>query len=167
MMVGTSFASPQRHDRELGPVLLSVTGLSVPAADAFGTSLRDVSFDVRAGEILGIGGVAGNGQDELLSALSGEARTQHDMVQLSGKPIGQQGPNNRRLLGILSAPEERLGHAAAPNMSLVENAMMTAASRQELVSNGFLAWSKAKGFADRVISEFDVRTPSANNAARS
>ncbi|MGA1760820.1 MAG: ABC transporter ATP-binding protein, partial [Paracoccaceae bacterium] len=64
-------------------------------------------------------------------------------------------------------PEERLGHAAAPNMSLVENAMMTAGSRQGLVSNGFLAWSKAKGFAERVISEFDVRTPSANNAARS
>ena len=167
MMVGASFASPSRSDRTLGDVLLRVKNLSLAAADSFSTSLRDVSFDVRAGEILGIGGVAGNGQDELLSALSGEARTQHDMVQLSGKPIGQQGPNDRRLLGILSAPEERLGHAAAPNMSLVENAMMTAASRQGLVSNGFLAWSKAKGFAERVISEFDVRTPSANNAARS
>jgi ABC-type uncharacterized transport system ATPase subunit len=167
MMVGASFASPSRSDRTLGDVLLRVKNLSLAAADSFSTSLRDVSFDVRAGEILGIGGVAGNGQDELLSALSGEARTQHDMVQLSGKPIGQQGPNDRRLLGVLSAPEERLGHAAAPNMSLVENAMMTAASRRGLVSNGFLAWSKAKGFADRVISEFDVRTPSANNAARS
>ena len=167
MMVGASFASPSRSDRTLGDVLLRVKNLSLAAADSFSTSLRGVSFDVRAGEILGIGGVAGNGQDELLSALSGEARTQHDMVQLSGKPIGQQGPNERRLLGILSAPEERLGHAAAPNMSLVENAMMTAGSRQGLVSNGFLAWSKAKGFAERVISEFDVRTPSANNAARS
>jgi len=167
MMVGTSFASPQRHDRELGPVLLSVTGLSVPAADAFGTSLRDISFDIRAGEILGIGGVAGNGQDELLSALSGETRVPGGMIKIKGQDIGQWGPNARREVGILCAPEERLGHAAAPNLSLSENAMMTGAARRGLVSGGILNWSKARDFAQEIIAQFDVRTPGPQNAARS
>ena len=70
-------------------------------------------------------------------------------------------------MGILSGPEERLGHAAAPNMSLVENAMMTAIDRQSLVKNGFLHWKKAQGFAESVIQAFDVRTPSAKSTAGS
>jgi ABC-type uncharacterized transport system ATPase subunit len=167
MMVGASFATPTRSDRDLGEVVLNVTSLSLAAADAFGTSLRDVNFTVRRGEVLGIGGVAGNGQDELLSALSGEKVTRPDMVKLHGEDVGHLGPNERRMLGILAAPEERLGHAAAPNMSLVENAMMTAATRKGMVKSGFLSWAKAHDFAHDVINQFDVRTPSAKNAARS
>ena len=167
MMVGASFASPQRHDRELGPVLLSVSKLSLPAANTFGTHLHDISFDIRAGEILGIGGVAGNGQDELLTALSGETRVPVGMIKIKGQDIGQWGPNARRDLGVLCAPEERLGHAAAPNLSLTENAMMTGTGRRGLVSRGILNWSKARDFAQEVIATFDVRTPGPQNAARS
>lgn len=167
MMVGASFEAPKRSDRQLGDVILDVSNLSLNAADAYGTSLRGVTFTVRAGEVLGIGGVAGNGQDELLSALSGEAMTPASMVRLDGRDIGHLGPNDRRLLGLLAAPEERLGHAAAPNMSLIENAMMTAADRKGMVTSGFLAWGKARQFAEDVIQKFDVRTPSAQNAARS
>jgi len=167
MMVGTSFPSPQRQDRDLGQVLLSVSGLSVAATDAFGTALRDISFDIRAGEILGIGGVAGNGQDELLTALSGETRAPTGMIKIKGQDIGQWGPNARREVGLLCAPEERLGHAAAPNLSLTENAMMTGAARRGLVSGGLLNWSKARDFAQEIIASFDVRTPGSQNAARS
>ncbi len=167
LMVGAALTPPKRGKRDFGDVAMDISGLSVPSPSAFGTALRNVHLTVRQGEILGIGGVAGNGQDELLSVLSGEVLTEPDAVKLSQDPIGHLGPVARRALGILAAPEERLGHAAAPDMSLTENAMLTGATREGLVKNGFLKWTAAKDFAQRVIKEFDVRTPGPENAARS
>jgi len=69
-------------------------------------------------------------------------------------------------MGLLAAPEERLGHAAAPGMSLTENALLTAAQREKLLSRGFVKWHKARDFAERVIAGFDVRTPGPDTAAR-
>lgn len=167
MMVGTSLHVPERAAGEFGPVRLQVSGLSVASPSAFGTSLKNVTFEVRSGEILGLGGVAGNGQDELLGALSGEIISPAGAVGLAGQPIGAMGPIARRQLGLLTAPEERLGHAAAPDMSLIENALLTGSTREGLENRGFLRWGKAKEFAETIIKEFDVRTPSAANAARS
>ncbi len=167
MMVGNTLKTPERANRDLGPVALELRDVSVPSPSAFGTSLKGLSFAVREGEVLGIGGVAGNGQDELLGLLSGEILTEADAVKLKGKPVGKLGPTARRRIGLLSAPEERLGHAAAPDMSLTENALLTGAVREGLVANGFLKWSAAQGFAEKIIQSFDVRTPGPGNAARS
>lgn len=167
LMVGSTLQTPERAGRDFGDIALDISGLSVPAPSAFGTALRNVHLTVRKGEVLGIGGVAGNGQDELLGVLSGETLTAADAVKLSGAPIGRLGPKARRRLGVLAAPEERLGHAAAPDMSLTENAMLTASVRQNLESNGFLKWNGAIEFAEQVIEAFDVRTPGPGNAARS
>ena len=81
--------------------------------------------------------------------------------------MGRLGPNARRAAGLLTAPEERLGHAAAPDMSLTENAMLTGAARQGLERNGLLNWGAARSFANQIIADFDVRTPGPGNAARS
>ncbi|MEX5728309.1 ABC-type uncharacterized transport system ATPase subunit [Rhodovulum iodosum] len=166
MMVGTKLTPPSRTETQPGEVMLKVEGLSLPSSNPFGTSLKDVTFSVRAGEVLGIGGVAGNGQDELLAALSGEAPSAGGAVSLHGTPIGRLGPLERRRIAVLAAPEERLGHAAAPDMSLTENAMLTAAEREGLAVNGFLKWPAARAFAEKVIEAFDVRTPGPGNAAR-
>ncbi|MFZ7092250.1 ABC transporter ATP-binding protein [Primorskyibacter sp. 2E233] len=166
LMVGSSFASPVARKSALGDVLLQAKGLSLPAPGAFGTPLRDISFEVRAGEVLGIGGVAGNGQDELLAALSGERTSAPGTVQLRGQDISQSGPIARREAGLLSAPEERLGHAAAPDMSLIENGVLTAARRRNLLNGGMINWAKARAFSEEVIERFDVRTPSPRTAAR-
>ncbi len=167
MMVGQELHTPSRETRDPGEIVLDLAALSVKSANAFGTSLKNVTMQVRAGEVLGIGGVAGNGQDELLAALSGEALAPAEAVKLNGQEIGQLGPNARRKIGLLCAPEERLGHAAAPDMSLTENALLTGAIREDMVSNGFLNWGKARRFAENIIKEFDVRTPGPGNAARS
>ena len=167
MMVGKVLTTPKRAGQQLGPVVLALEGLSLPSPSAFGMPLRDISLTLRQGEILGIGGVAGNGQDELLAALSGEARAPANMVHFKGTDIGRMGPVKRRMMGLLTAPEERLGHAAAPDMSLIENAMLTGAAREKLERGGFLNWPAARTFAERIIEVFDVRTPSAGNAARS
>lgn len=166
MMVGKSLAVPARPASPPGPRRLSIDALNLPAATPFGTTLHDVTLEVRAGEILGIGGVAGNGQDELLAVLSGERLTPEGSVIFEGHDISAKGPTARRKAGLLSAPEERLGHAAAPDMSLTENAVLTGQARKGLVQNGFISWPKARAFTDDIIAKFDVRTPGNGTAAR-
>ena len=166
LMVGKSLSQPARDAHEPGEVLLKVEGLSLAASSPFGTSLRDLRLEVRAGEVLGIGGVAGNGQDELLSALSGEVPVTAGAVQLKGADIGALGPNARRDRGLLCAPEERLGHAAAPDMSLTENALLTGRGRRALEARGLVDWARTRGFAEDIIARFDVRTPGPGVAAR-
>ena len=167
MMVGSELQSPKSSGAKLGDVALDVSGLSMPSPGQFGTALKNIHLELHRGEVLGIGGVAGNGQDELLLALSGEIPVAADAIRLGGRPIGQLGPNKRREAGLLCAPEERLGHAAAPDMSLTENALLTGAVRRDLAGNGFLRWTAARDFAAEIIEAFDVRTPGPENAARS
>jgi len=167
MMVGTTFKSPTRKNLHPGGVILDVKDLNVASPSHFGTTLKSINLSVRSGEVMGIGGVAGNGQDELMLALSGETLVPRQMVCVDGVESGDLTPNERRELGLQTAPEERLGHAAAPDMSLTENAMLTAVVRQKLSNGGFLRWSAAQGFAEEVVKQFDVRTPSVANAARS
>jgi len=167
MMVGASFANPIKAKREMGDTILSLKNVSASSAEAFGTSLRGISLDLKEGEILGIGGVAGNGQDELLATLSGETTVASDMIIFDGQAIGKQGPTERRKIGLLSAPEERLGHAAAPAMSLRENTVMTAAERKSLLKNGFIDWAAADQYTQDIIADFDVRTPGTHTPAGS
>ncbi|KAA2314662.1 ABC transporter ATP-binding protein [Pseudooceanicola sediminis] len=166
LMVGSELHRPERAVTVPGAVRLALRGLSVKSPGQFGTSLKDISLEVRAGEVLGLAGVAGNGQDELLAALAGEILAKPGMVVLDGTEIGAKGPGVRRKMGLLTGPEERLGHAAAPNMSLTENALLTGAEREGLMQNGFLKWGKAKSFAEAIIKRFDVRTPGPETAAR-
>ncbi|MBF9029123.1 ATP-binding cassette domain-containing protein [Rhodobacterales bacterium HKCCE3408] len=166
MMVGKSLSAPRRAATEAGPPLLHVQNLNLTPATPFGTPLRNIGFTVHAGEVLGIGGVAGNGQDELLAALSGETLSARGSVSLDDEDISQMGPDARRERGLCSAPEERIGHAAAPDMSLTENAVLTAKLRRGLAHGGFIDWRAAEDFAREVIASFDVRTPGPQVAAR-
>ena len=167
MMVGSTIKAPEKLNKPAGQVMLNVNNICYVSKSQFGTSLTNVTFDLRQGEILGIGGVAGNGQDELFAVLSGEQFSQHGSISLNGINITKFNPNQRRKIGLLSAPEERLGHAAAPNMSLIENTLITAENSQNLVSCGFIDWKKSKAFAEKVIKKFDVRTPGSQNTAGS
>lgn len=167
LMVGSVLHVPEKADKPAGDIVIALDDLTAPAPHRFGTPLRAINLEVRKGEVLGIGGVAGNGQDELVAALSGEMKTAKAMVTYKGEGIGHLHPNARRKIGLLAAPEERMGHAAAPDMSLTENAILTAATREGLTTKGFLHWGKARQFAEGVIAAFDVRTPGPQNAARS
>jgi ABC-type uncharacterized transport system ATPase subunit len=166
MMVGGTLHVPARPPAPAGDPVLTLTALSAASPRPFGMALRDVTLTVRAGEVLGIGGVAGNGQDELLLALSGELRSAPGMIALRGRDLGRAGPTARRALGLLTAPEERMGHAAAPDMTLTENAALTGILRQNLARRGFIDWAAARAFAARIIAAFDVRTPGPGATAR-
>jgi simple sugar transport system ATP-binding protein len=169
LMVGAVLNPPARAARrdwgDASPAL-EVAGLSAPSPIAFGTSLKNISFSVQRGEVLGIAGVAGNGQDELLLALSGELATDPGMIKAKGAPVGDLGPNARRALGFVAAPEDRLGHAAAPDMSLVENALLSGVVRKGLTKRGFIDWGATKNWAAEIVAQYDVRTPGTWVAAR-
>ena len=166
LMVGATLTPPERKAADKGEVVLGVTDLSVDSPIPFGTSLKNVAFTVARGEVLGIAGVAGNGQDELLLALSGELKTAPDKVRIGGHAAGDYGPAERRNAGLVAAPEDRYGHAAAPDMSLVENAFLSGYLRRNLSNKGFIDWPATRTFADEVIATYDVRTPGNHVAAR-
>ncbi len=168
MMVGSSFAAPARaEDASAGEPMLEIRNLSTSAVSDFGTNLGGVSLAVRRGEILGVAGIAGNGQEELMAALSGEAPASSGEILMGGDDLGRASPDTRRQAGLLTAPEERIGHAAAADMSLTENAFMTGCARMKLARHGVIDWPAARKFADRVIAEFDVRTTGPDSAASS
>ena len=146
--------------------MLEVKALSLVSPDPFGTSLHDISLRVQAGEILGIAGISGNGQNELMAALSGETLTSGDAIQLEGRAIGALSAGARRDLRIAFVPEERLGRGAVPQMSLSRNALLTA-HRQQMVSHGMVRYPSASEFARQVIQKFGVKCGGVDAMARS
>jgi len=166
MMIGLELTRPLPRLFTPGDVLLSIKELTLPAASPFGTTLKNLSLALRSGEVLGIAGVAGNGQDELVDVLSGETRVDSGALVLEGREIGHYGPNRRRMLGLLTAPEERLGHAAAGPLSLTDNAFLTGRVRQRLDYRGFIKKASTANFARAIVAKFDVRTPGITTEAR-
>jgi general nucleoside transport system ATP-binding protein len=161
LMIGQKLTPTRRDTGEISETdRVMVSRLTIESEDQFGIDLRDISFKVRPGEILGVAGVAGNGQTELMSALSGETinRRQPDSVRFDGLSVGSLDPAQRRALGANFVPEERNGHAAVKDMSLAGNAFLTAATRMDLMANGLMRPGDIKTFANKVISAFDVRT---------
>jgi simple sugar transport system ATP-binding protein len=152
-----------------GADFLKVKGLSWHNPDPFGCSLKGIDLDVRSGEIVGIAGVAGNGQDELLALLSGEqrlARGDGATISFAAEPVAHLRPDARRQRGLAFVPAERLGHGAVPELSLADNALLTA-FQQGLVSNGLVQRSKVEALAEEIIRRFGVKTPDSQVPARS
>ena len=163
LMVGRDVGRVDRRPvASSGPVRLALTNLSLPAPSQFGTPLHDVSLEVRGGEIVGIAGVAGEGQSELMAAIIGERRAPRaEAIMVDGRPVGHLGPDARRLAGAAFVPEERSGHAAVPDMGLPENVLLSHHRSEGLA--GLAGWLDRRGMADwaaRVRQGFDVRSGS-------
>ena len=169
LMIGEELKTVTRRAvGNYGEPRMVVEGLSLPSEEYHGVDLRNISLEVRAGEVFGIAGVAGNGQNELLLALSGERLADRpDAIRVDGAPVGRLGAGGRRRLGVCSVPEERNGHGAVPGMSLIENGVLSGHHRMNLLSSIFIKGAKARSFAEKVIEDFDVRTPSSGTAAGS
>ncbi len=170
MMIGEKLQAPNRAGRDGESIhRLVVSHLSLQSEDQFGTDLDDVSFSVSSGEILGIAGIAGNGQTELMAVLTGESVVPDNMdaIVIDEQPIAHKGPKTRRSLGAAFVPEERNGHGAVPSMPLTENALLTAFRRMGLVRRGIIDGGKTRDFAEDIISQFDVRTSGSGSDAGS
>ena len=125
----------------------------------FSIRLKDINLQVRSGEIVGIAGVAGNGQDELLKVLNGEQlSTQASAVSIDNQPCANYGPNQRRALGMASVPEQRLGHGAVSAMSLIDNTLLTAFQRLNLLNFGFIGYAQSRKYCSAVVEDFKVKS---------
>jgi simple sugar transport system ATP-binding protein len=146
--------------------LFEASHLSLDKEDQFGVNLVDINLQVRAGEVVGIAGVSGNGQRELLYALSGEdARAEANAVQLDGQSVGQVGPTQRRQAGLHFVPEERLGRGAVPSLSLSHNMLLT---RNEAISaSGWIDTRMLQTQTEKIIQQFNVKANGAQAPAQS
>ena len=166
LMIGAEPPALTHRPAQPGAVVLAVKQLSLPQRDPFGTTLRDIALQVRSGEILGVAGVSGNGQQELLYALSGEdTRAPRGSITLFGQDIADAAPSARRALGLHFVPEERLGRGAVPTMSLAANTLLT---RSEAVGRGgWLDTGAVQAMAQRLIERFKVKAGGPGAAAKS
>ena len=166
LMIGAEPPQLQHHQSHLGAVVLAVRDLSLPKLEQFGMSLSHIGFDVKAGEIVGIAGVSGNGQQELMAALSGEdPRAADDAIRLFDKPIGHQPPGKRRALGLHFVPEERLGRGAVPTLSLAANTLLTRTAA--VTQAGWIRTGAVQKLAEKLIARFNVKAGGPGAAAKS
>jgi len=168
MMIGAELPHPHhRAATSRGDGGLGVRRLSLAADDPFGTDLVDIELAVRGGEIVGIAGVSGNGQKELLAALSGERRVADaGTIVVNGTPAGRLDPGERRALGLAFVPEDRLGRGAVPEMSLADNTLLTA-WRQKLTYRGTIRVGAIRAYASAIIATFNVKASGPEAVARS
>lgn len=172
LMIGSQPPELQVRAHTPGAAVLTVRDLSLTAEEPFGTELHAIDFKVRAGEIVGIAGVSGNGQKELLLALSGEdLRAPVHSVLLEGEAVAKWGPDQRRDMGLHFVPEERLGRGAVPGLSLAQNLLLT--RHEALASSGWLkhlGWLNLKALqqqAQAIIQRYQVKAGGSDALARS
>ena len=166
LMIGAEPPALARREVKTGAVVLEVKKLDLASDDQFGVELHQIALSVRAGEVVGIAGVSGNGQKELLLALSGEdTRAASGAITVSGQNAGKLGPKQRRALGLHFVPEERLGRGAVPQLSLARNLLLT---RREAVGlGGWLSPARLQAQAGRIIANFSVKAGGPQAVARS
>jgi len=167
LMIGDEPPRLVMRPRRAGSAVLQVRGLNLPKNDPFGVTLSDITLDVCAGEIVGIAGVSGNGQQELMAALSGEdPRAPVDSVVLGEVDLSRSSPRRRRGLGLHFVPEERLGRGAVPTLSLAQNTLLT---RSEPVNRitGWIDLARSRAMAAVLIERFRVKAGGPDAVARS
>ena len=159
MMVGANISEVKAASgRGTSIARLVIHRLSMDPDDPHGTHLDNISLEVLGGEIVGIAGVAGNGQDELFAALSGERlASASGAIVIDGAAAGGLGVTERRRMGVAFVPEERLGHGTAPRMKLSENALLTGHAASRMVKYGFVDKPATLATVDRTTKSFDVR----------
>ena len=157
LMIGAEPPALQHREVETGDIVLDVKQLKLAKDEQFGVDLQHINLQVRAGEVVGIAGVSGNGQRELLYALSGEdTRAAAEAITLQGRHAGKLSPARRRALGLHFVPEERLGRGAVPSLSLARNLMLT---RKEAVgAGGWLKRAQLQAQAQRIIARYNVKS---------
>ena len=163
LMIGKEPPVVREAQREPGEVIFELKGVTTPGTERV-CGTENVTLSARKGEIIGIAGISGNGQARLMAIASGEYRTAPELVTLYGSPIGDLDTKARRIAGLRYVPEQRLGHAAVPELSLVANTYLTG---DNLFRGGFILAEKGRAFANKIIERFHVKTSSPQQHAGS
>ncbi len=170
LMLGEQILTPKQDATKVfDKEVLRVDGLTLPVNVQTGQlALHDISLTLHRGEIYGIAGIAGNGQNELMSVLAGEIRmSDARLITLDGEAVANRGIAARRArgLGVAYVPEERLGHGAVAEMSLSDNVLLTSNKAQQLVNWGWINKHKSAQHADAIIEQFKVKADGSQTLA--
>ncbi|WP_439115089.1 ABC transporter ATP-binding protein [Hydrogenophaga sp.] len=166
LMIGAEPPALKVRALNAGADVLQVAGLTLASDDPFGTHLAGIAMTVRSGEVVGIAGVSGNGQSELLYCLSGETtRAPVGSIRVGGVDASRFGPGKRRALGLHFVPEERLGRGAVPTLSLAHNLLLS--RRDALGAGGWLKLGALKAQAADIIARYNVKANGPDAAAKS
>jgi simple sugar transport system ATP-binding protein len=159
MMVGRPVQlTVEKRVAEVGAVVLDVNDLTVLDADGR-THVSGVSFNVRSGEIVGVAGVQGNGQTELVEALTGLRKASGGTITLDGKDLTHSDPRERHQMGMAHIPEDRQRQGLVGGLSVAENLVLTRYHDDQFSHGVLVDWEAAEAIADTLISEYDIRTP--------
>jgi general nucleoside transport system ATP-binding protein len=160
LMVGHEIsARSERSEGTSGQGCLSVRGLSA-LGDRGLQVLHDVSFEVNGGEILGLGGVSGNGQRELTEVLAGVRPHSSGVVEMDGVDLSSKSPGERIARGLAYVPEDRLGMGLVGSMDCVGNIMLKRSGDNDLTRGPFVDKGQAEKLTQRLVDSFEVQTPS-------
>ncbi|MDB5886359.1 MAG: nucleoside transporter ATP-binding protein, partial [Polaromonas sp.] len=166
LMIGAEPPALARRVVKTGSIVLEVKQLDLAREDQFGVDLNQLALQVSAGEVVGIAGVSGNGQKELLYALSGEdIRAASGAIVVKGQGVGRMSPARRRRLGLHFVPEERLGRGAVPSLSLARNLLLT--RRDAVGAGGWLSIRRLQAQARQTIERYQVKCGGPQAAAKS
>lgn len=166
LMVGRQITEPARIsiNRPQQPLLV-VDGVWLRGERGV-DALRGTSFSVRPGEVVGIAGVAGNGQSELAQLLTGLARPDKGSVKLGELELGKFGPREVRSAGVAYIPEDRRTEGVVGELSVMENLVLRQVRDPAFAKGVLIDWGKVKEFAENAVTQFDIRTPSLHTKAR-
>jgi simple sugar transport system ATP-binding protein len=155
----------EKEDADPSNVVLSVNDLKI--LGKHGLAVDGVSFDVRAGEIVGIAGIEGNGQTELIEALAGLCKPESGRVEFEGKDVTGAGARRLKELGVSHIPEDRHKRGLLLQADLAENSILGVHYRPPVAAGGFMSSSAIEKRVDEIIQNFDVRPPNPELAAKS
>lgn len=159
MMVGRDISfSIDKKKVETGDVVLSVRNVTVASKLHKNNAVKNVSFDVRAGEIVCLAGIDGNGQTEFVSALTGLEKTNEGAMLLCGHDITKASIRQRSIIGMSHIPEDRHKHGLILDYSLEENLVLQRYWQPEFQKNGFIRFNQVRQYAEGLIERFDVRS---------
>ena len=159
MMVGRQVElTIDKAPAQPGAVVLEVSHLTVPSKVHKGNAVKDVSFTVRRGEILCLAGIEGNGQTQLVHALTGLQRASSGTVKLLGQDITHATVRRRSRAGMSHIPEDRHKHGLVLDYSLEENMVLQRYWQPEFQKAGFLNFPAMRAYSDRLIEQYDVRS---------
>ena len=167
LMVGREIAGAERVTRkhQAGDVVLEVENISA-AGDRGGLALKGVSLGIRSGEIVGVAGVAGNGQRELAEAISGIRAVEKGVVRIAGRALRSGDPRLAIAAGVAHVPEDRLGTGLAPGLTVAENAVLKSYRAPPVSRGPLLLVGKMREVAVALIERYDVKTPGPDTPVR-
>lgn len=168
MMVGNNTPISNETCRSKGKGdFLTINQLSTVPDGLFDIALEQINLTVKSGEIVGIAGVAGNGQEELLKVISGETpQKNQSSIKFKHQVVNHLSSLERRRLGLAYVPEDRLGRGAVPDMNLCQNTLLTSFD-SKLVKNGLVNRGKIDDLAEQLIEKYNVKTPNRHTLAKS